>query len=149
MLRFPFILCLSLARVRFLANLEKASEPLEEARPGPASWHTLAPSPPSRLERCAIVSMSGPPSYTSSHTPRTTDVPNGSLTIGAIVSSTLPATVPCDKRRRWGSTQSRQRATGRELRAAYKGQRLSHRYSRATGERFYRWKKVSEPKPHS
>lgn len=33
MLCFPFRLCLSLACVRFPANLEKASEPLEEARP--------------------------------------------------------------------------------------------------------------------
>ena len=106
---FLFVLCLSLQHIRFLANLEKAPEPLQEARPGSASWHLLAPLPPSRLEHWALLQCQDPALHFIAHS-TTTDAPNGGITIGATASSTLPSfglTVPRDSGRRTGkSTQT-------------------------------------------
>lgn len=114
---FPFILCLSLACVacvRFPANLEKASEPLEEAGPG-GQLARSGSTPPSRLGRCGIVSASGPRPHTPPHTP-----PPQVLLMEASQQGrcfrTSPALQSPVTDGGDGNPQSRQRATGRERR---------------------------------
>lgn len=69
-----------------------------------ASWRALAPPHPRGWGAAAFLSVRAQASHSASHS-TTAGAPNGSVTTGPLLPHFAGPTVPCDRRRRWKSTE--------------------------------------------
>lgn len=69
-----------------------------------ASWRALAPPHPRGWGAAAFLSLRTQASHSASHS-TTAGAPNGSVTTGPLLPHFAGPTVPCDRRRRWKSTE--------------------------------------------